>query len=77
MFLDDESGERSVCVLLAGEESEITFLDAPPDHVVVSSNEYKIQCNNDSSSPYRVSLSMTIQSTYLHLNIAYISFINT
>ncbi|XP_075985308.1 uncharacterized protein LOC142982609 isoform X2 [Anticarsia gemmatalis] len=32
--IDDESGERSVCVLLAGEESEITFLDAPPDHVV-------------------------------------------
>ncbi|XP_026728528.1 uncharacterized protein LOC113494407 isoform X2 [Trichoplusia ni] len=31
---DDESGERSVCVLLAGEESEITFLDAPPDHVI-------------------------------------------
>ncbi|CAG9793139.1 unnamed protein product [Diatraea saccharalis] len=31
---DDESGERSVCVLLAGEESEITFLDSPPDHVV-------------------------------------------
>ncbi|KAL0861222.1 hypothetical protein ABMA27_008789 [Loxostege sticticalis] len=34
--IDDESGERSVCVLLAGEESEITFLDSPPDHVVVS-----------------------------------------
>ncbi|XP_063833935.1 uncharacterized protein LOC135083099 [Ostrinia nubilalis] len=33
--IDDESGERSVCVLLAGEESEITFLDAPPDHVVL------------------------------------------
>ncbi|XP_053618548.1 uncharacterized protein LOC128679988 isoform X2 [Plodia interpunctella] len=32
--IDDESGERSVCVLLAGEESEITFLDAPPDHLV-------------------------------------------
>ncbi|XP_048484364.1 uncharacterized protein LOC105383202 isoform X1 [Plutella xylostella] len=32
--IDDESGERSVCVLLAGEESEITFLDSPPDHVV-------------------------------------------
>ncbi|KOB70310.1 Uncharacterized protein OBRU01_07830 [Operophtera brumata] len=32
--IDDESGERSVCVLLAGEESEITFLDAPPDHAV-------------------------------------------
>ncbi|XP_047035506.1 uncharacterized protein LOC124641480 [Helicoverpa zea] len=31
---DDESGERSVCVLLAGEESEITFLDAPPDHII-------------------------------------------
>ncbi|XP_049879929.1 uncharacterized protein LOC126376523 [Pectinophora gossypiella] len=31
---DDESGERSVCVLLAGEESEITFLDNPPDHVI-------------------------------------------
>ncbi|KAL0811638.1 hypothetical protein ABMA28_009090 [Loxostege sticticalis] len=30
--IDDESGERSVCVLLAGEESEITFLDSPPDH---------------------------------------------
>ncbi|CAB3229269.1 unnamed protein product [Arctia plantaginis] len=32
--IDDESGERSVCVLLAGEESEITFLDSPPDHVI-------------------------------------------
>uniref|UniRef100_A0A2A4J429 Uncharacterized protein n=1 Tax=Heliothis virescens TaxID=7102 RepID=A0A2A4J429_HELVI len=32
--IDDESGERSVCVLLAGEESEITFLDAPPDHII-------------------------------------------
>ncbi|KAI5631146.1 ras family domain-containing protein [Phthorimaea operculella] len=32
--IDDESGERSVCVLLAGEESEITFLDNPPDHVI-------------------------------------------
>ncbi|KAM3955809.1 uncharacterized protein ACR2FA_010250 [Aphomia sociella] len=32
--IDDESGERSVCVLLAGEESEITFLDAPPDHLI-------------------------------------------
>ncbi|KAJ0171249.1 hypothetical protein K1T71_012799 [Dendrolimus kikuchii] len=32
--IDDESGERSVCVLLAGEESEITFLDAPPDNVI-------------------------------------------
>ncbi|XP_073967493.1 uncharacterized protein [Choristoneura fumiferana] len=34
--IDDESGERSVCVLLAGEESEITFMDAPSDQVVVS-----------------------------------------
>ncbi|XP_013165553.1 PREDICTED: uncharacterized protein LOC106116315 isoform X2 [Papilio xuthus] len=32
--IDDESGERSVCVLLAGEESEITFLDSPPEHVI-------------------------------------------
>ncbi|KAL4706146.1 hypothetical protein ACJJTC_013611 [Scirpophaga incertulas] len=32
--IDDESGERSVCVLLAGEESEITFLDSPPDNTV-------------------------------------------
>ncbi|XP_052755649.1 uncharacterized protein LOC113511170 isoform X2 [Galleria mellonella] len=32
--IDDESGERSVCVLLAGEESEITFLDSPPDHII-------------------------------------------
>ncbi|CAG9571046.1 unnamed protein product [Danaus chrysippus] len=32
--IDDESGEKSVCVLLAGEESEITFLDSPPDHVL-------------------------------------------
>ncbi|XP_045455808.1 uncharacterized protein LOC123665565 [Melitaea cinxia] len=31
---DDESGEKSVCVLLAGEESEITFLDSPPDNVI-------------------------------------------
>lgn len=36
VVIDDESGERSVCVLLAGEESEITFLDAPPDHMIVS-----------------------------------------
>ncbi|GBP66013.1 hypothetical protein EVAR_47513_1 [Eumeta japonica] len=36
LLSDDESGERSVCVLLAGEESEITFLDSPPDHLVVS-----------------------------------------
>lgn len=26
-FLDDESGEKSVSVLLAGEESELTFID--------------------------------------------------
>ncbi|XP_068625001.1 uncharacterized protein [Battus philenor] len=32
--IDDESGERSVCVLLAGEESEITFLDSPPEPMV-------------------------------------------
>ncbi|XP_063388026.1 uncharacterized protein LOC134673903 [Cydia fagiglandana] len=32
--IDDESGERSVCVLLAGEESEITFMDAPADQLV-------------------------------------------
>ncbi|XP_050671318.1 uncharacterized protein LOC126969794 [Leptidea sinapis] len=32
--IDDDSGEKSVCVLLAGEESEITFHDAPPDHIV-------------------------------------------
>ncbi|XP_041972646.1 NHS-like protein 1 isoform X2 [Aricia agestis] len=32
--IDDESGEKSVCVLLAGEESEITFLDEPPDYMV-------------------------------------------
>lgn len=35
--IDDESGERSVCVLLAGEESEITFLDNPPSEVVQKS----------------------------------------
>ncbi|XP_038218671.1 uncharacterized protein LOC119837216 [Zerene cesonia] len=32
--IDDESGEKSVCVLLAGEESEITFLDSPPDTII-------------------------------------------
>ncbi|CAG4969060.1 unnamed protein product [Colias eurytheme] len=32
--IDDESGEKSVCVLLAGEESEITFLDSPPDNII-------------------------------------------
>ncbi|XP_064075122.1 uncharacterized protein LOC113392859 isoform X2 [Vanessa tameamea] len=32
--IDDESGEKSVCVLLAGEESEITFLDSPPDNAI-------------------------------------------
>ncbi|XP_022119724.2 uncharacterized protein LOC110996390 [Pieris rapae] len=32
--IDDESGEKSVCVLLAGEESEITFLDSPPDNLI-------------------------------------------
>ncbi|XP_063542734.1 uncharacterized protein LOC134751280 [Cydia strobilella] len=34
LYPDDESGERSVCVLLAGEESEITFMDAPADQLV-------------------------------------------
>ncbi|CAK1543690.1 unnamed protein product [Leptosia nina] len=32
--IDDDSGEKSVCVLLAGEESEITFLDSPPDNFI-------------------------------------------
>ncbi|XP_039749142.1 uncharacterized protein LOC120625932 [Pararge aegeria] len=32
--IDDESGEKSVCVLLAGDESEITFLDSPPENAI-------------------------------------------
>ncbi|VVD01298.1 unnamed protein product, partial [Leptidea sinapis] len=36
---NDDSGEKSVCVLLAGEESEITFHDAPPDHIVLNLND--------------------------------------
>ena len=33
---DDEFGEKSVCVLLDGEESELTFVDHPSSEMSVS-----------------------------------------
>lgn len=38
---DDESGEKSVSVLLAGEESELTFIDHPYSEISVS-NTYPL-----------------------------------
>lgn len=37
-FLDDESGEKSVSVLLNGEESELTFIDHATTEMSVSMN---------------------------------------
>jgi hypothetical protein len=36
VFTDDEFGEKSVCVLLDGEESELTFVDHPSSEMSVS-----------------------------------------
>jgi hypothetical protein len=35
---DDEFGEKSVCVLLDGEESELTFVDHPSSEMSVSNS---------------------------------------
>ena len=38
---DDEFGEKSVCVLLDGEESELTFVDHPSSEMSVSISLFK------------------------------------
>lgn len=37
-FVDDESGEKSVSVLLSGEESELVFIDHPSTEMSVSND---------------------------------------
>lgn len=39
-FVDDESGEKSVSVLLSGEESELVFIDHPSTEMSVSYDIY-------------------------------------
>lgn len=41
-FSDDESGEKSVSVLLAGEESELTFIDFATADLSVSNTNFLI-----------------------------------
>lgn len=43
---DDEFGEKTVCVLLDGEESEIVFIDHPSTEMSVSSYD-GIRCYNN------------------------------
>lgn len=40
IFADDESGEKSVSVLLNGEESELTFIDHATAEMSVSVNNF-------------------------------------
>lgn len=40
IFADDESGEKSVSVLLNGEESELTFIDHSTAEMSVSVNKF-------------------------------------
>lgn len=39
-FIDDESGEKTVSVLLAGEESELTFIDHSSAEMTVRNEIY-------------------------------------
>lgn len=39
-FSDDEFGERTVSVLLDGEESEMIFIDHPSSEMSVSNHSY-------------------------------------
>ena len=40
---DDEFGEKSVCVLLDGEESELTFVDHPSSEMSVSISLFEVR----------------------------------
>lgn len=47
MFVaDDEFGEKSVSVLLDGEESELIFIDHPSTEMSVSIEVIKLQCSH-------------------------------